>query len=90
MGKAKIRSPPTQAQQTGNGIAGSGIHGVFGSGVVCPSSDTSMYCQITKIFNLLIMLIFVAIICYVIYGLVSKKRGSQPTSFMFGGKMCKK
>ena len=38
----------------GGGILGSGIFGFFGTTIQCDSKDDSTYCNIMKIFNLLI------------------------------------
>ena len=51
----------------GSGIHGSGIHGFFGTGIMCPSSDTSMYCSVVKMFNLLMMGLFFFYLLYLAY-----------------------
>jgi hypothetical protein len=45
----------------------SGIFGMFGSVVHCDSNDTSFYCSMVKIINLLMMFIYIAAICYLLY-----------------------
>jgi len=49
------------------GIGGSGILGLFGTVVSCDADDDSLYCQIMKGFNLLIVLLFVVYILYFLY-----------------------
>jgi hypothetical protein len=48
----------------GGGIGGSGIYGGVGSGVVCDSKDTSMYCTFTKIVSVIMNLFIVGFIFY--------------------------
>jgi hypothetical protein len=53
---------------SGNGgILGSGIFGVFGTTIKCESTDNSIYCNIMKLFNLLIVLLVVVYILYIAY-----------------------
>jgi len=55
---------------SGNGgIMGSGIFGFFGTTIKCDSTDNSMYCNIMKLFNLLIVFIIVGYILYIAYTL---------------------
>lgn len=49
------------------GIMGSGVFGFFGTTIKCDSTDKSMYCQIMKLFNLLIVFFVVSIILYYAY-----------------------
>ena len=58
------------------GIGGSGIQGFIGTGVMCPSSDTSMYCSVVKMFNLLMMGLFFFYLLYLAYNYINlgKKR----------------
>lgn len=49
------------------GIMGSGIFGFFGTTIHCNSTDNSMYCNIMKLFNLLIILTVVFYIMYLAY-----------------------
>ena len=49
------------------GIGGSGILGLFGTVVNCDADDDSLYCQIMKGFNLLIVFLFVVYILYFLY-----------------------
>lgn len=50
--------------KSNGGVLGSGIFGVFGTTIQCASTDTSMYCSIMKLFNLLIIFLVVGIIAY--------------------------
>jgi hypothetical protein len=52
------------ARRRGGGIGGSGIYGGVGSGVVCDSKDTSMYCTFTKIVSVIMNLFIVGFILY--------------------------
>jgi hypothetical protein len=49
------------------GIMGSGVSGVVGTAIVCNSTDTSLYCQIMKLFNVLMVLLSFIFIGYMIY-----------------------
>ena len=51
----------------GGGILGSGIFGFFGTTIRCDSKDDSMYCNIMKWFNLLIVFFVVMYILYILY-----------------------
>ena len=51
----------------GGGVLGSGIFGVFGTTIRCDSKDDSTYCNIMKIFNLLIVFFVVIYILYIVY-----------------------
>jgi hypothetical protein len=51
----------------GGGILGSGIFGFFGTTIRCDSKDDSMYCNIMKWFNLLIVFFVVVYILYILY-----------------------
>jgi hypothetical protein len=53
----------------GGGILGSGIFGVFGTTIRCDSKDDSTYCNIMKLFNLLIVFFFFIYILYIVYGI---------------------
>ena len=46
------------------GIMGSGIFGFFGTTINCDSKDDSLYCNIMKLFNLLIVFF---VVCYFVY-----------------------
>ena len=62
------------------GIMGSGIFGMFGTVVQCKSDDESYYCQLSKLVNTIIMVLFLVAIMYFIYLFVTSRDG-------FGGKM---
>lgn len=51
----------------GGGILGSGIFGFFGTTIRCDSTDNSTYCNVMKLFNLLIVFFVVAYILYIVY-----------------------
>ena len=55
------------SSSSNGGIMGSGIFGVFGTTIRCDSKDDSLYCDIMKLFNLLIVLLFVCFIVYFVY-----------------------
>lgn len=50
------------------GVLGSGIFGIFGTTIKCDSKDDSMFCNIMKLFNLLVVFLIVAYILYFAYG----------------------
>lgn len=43
-----------------------GALGVFGTTVQCDAESTSTYCRIVKVFNLLMMLLFVAFLLWLL------------------------
>ena len=49
------------------GMLGSGIFGFFGTTIKCDATDTSIYCSIMKLFNLLIIFFVVSYILYFAY-----------------------
>lgn len=63
------------------GIMGSGIFGLFGTVIKCDSKDDSLYCNIMKVFNMLIVILVVCYILYFVYNYVLKpyvfKRGRR-------------
>ena len=63
----------------GGGVLGSGIFGIFGTTIKCDSKDDSMYCNIMKWFNLLIVFFVIMYILYMLYGIFiapsMRKRG---------------
>ena len=68
MAKLKMKTSNTNTSPMNNGgIMGSGIFGMFGSTVHCSANDNSFYCSITKIVNLIIMLLFIFTILYLLY-----------------------
>jgi hypothetical protein len=69
------------AKSSGNGgILGSGIFGMFGTVVNCSSTDQSIYCNIMKFFNLIIVagiILFIISFMYTTFirqAFISKKR----------------
>jgi hypothetical protein len=54
---------------SGGGILGSGIFGFFGTTIKCDSKDDSTFCNVMKLFNLLIVFFVVVYILYIVYGL---------------------
>lgn len=49
------------------GIMGSGIFGMFGTTIQCKSDDTSAFCTLSKIVNMIIMIGFLILVLYLIY-----------------------
>jgi hypothetical protein len=52
---------------SGGGIGGSGIFGLVGGTVQCPSSDTSLYCQFMKFMSVIVNIIMLMAILYFAY-----------------------
>jgi hypothetical protein len=65
MGKSTGGGSPSLPSN--GGILGSGIFGMFGSQVVCKGTDDTIYCNIMKMFNILLVVILVCVILYFIY-----------------------
>ena len=65
------------AKTSSGGVLGTGIFGFFGTTIKCDSTDTSMYCNIMKLFNLLIVFLVVFYILYVAYSFISRKKRSS-------------
>lgn len=61
----------------GSGIGGSGIFGFFGTTINCNASEKSMYCDIMKLFNLLIVALIVGYLGYIFYNYMKKSKGSR-------------
>lgn len=59
------------SQFTNGGIAGTGVFGMVGTTIRCDANDTSMYCNIMKFFNLLLVAGGVLFIIYIIYSFAS-------------------
>lgn len=54
------------------GRFGTGIFGLFGTVIKCDSKDESIYCNIMKLFNLLIViLVTIFIFTYIYYNFIS-------------------
>ena len=68
------------------GIGGSGIFGMFGTVVQCKSDDTSLYCSLAKLINVIFM---IAILGFIIYFLWTFFRGNTNQSGMTGGYISK-
>ena len=67
MGKmGKIRNSSGGGSSNG-GILGSGVFGMLGSQVVCKGTDDTIYCNIMKMFNVIMVVIMVCLILYFIY-----------------------
>ena len=58
----------------GSGIGGSGVHGLFGTVIQCKAEDASMYCNIMKMFNLLIVFLFMSYLAYIAYTFFGPKK----------------
>lgn len=71
MGLRSSRSSSSSSSSNG-GIMGSGVFGLFGSTVSCKSEDQSIYCQIVKLFNLLIIFFVILLVIMFVYNLVKK------------------
>ena len=61
----------------GSGIGGTGIFGFFGTTINCNSSEKSMYCDIMKLFNLLIVALIVSYLGYIFYSYMKKSKSSR-------------
>ena len=49
-----------------------GFFGGVGAHVGCSSDNTSFFCQLTKITSILTQIIFIGIVCYLIYFFIIK------------------
>jgi hypothetical protein len=49
------------------GILGSGVFGLFGTTIKCDATNNSLFCNIMKLFNILIVLFIVGYILYFAY-----------------------
>jgi hypothetical protein len=68
------------------GIGGSGIFGMFGTVVQCKADDTSLYCSLAKLINVIFMVAILGFIVYFIWTLI---RGNNTNSGMTGGYISK-
>ncbi len=66
------------------GIGGTGIFGLFGTVVQCSSTDTSLYCSLAKLINIIFMIL---ILCVVLYAIWSFLRGGMKLGEMKMGGM---
>jgi hypothetical protein len=62
---------------SGRGVFGSGVFGFFGTTIHCDATDTSIYCTIMKIFNIIIVFLIVSYFLYFAYMYF------MPSSFKF-------
>ena len=65
------RSSLGASNLSNGGVAGTGIFGMVGTTIRCDANDRSMYCNIMKFFNLLLVGFGVLVILYIIYTFVS-------------------
>lgn len=63
------RTSNRQIISNGGGMLGSGVFGSFGTTIRCDASDNSIFCNIMKIFQLLIVLFVVCFFIYLAYSL---------------------
>ena len=66
------------------GIGGTGIFGLFGTVVQCSSTDTSLYCSLAKLINVIFMIV---ILCFILYFIWSFLRGGMKMGGMKMGGM---
>jgi hypothetical protein len=67
---AKSNSKIAGGSNNNGGIMGSGIFGMFGTTIHCNSNEDSLYCNIMKLFNLLIVVFIVGSLLYMAYTFV--------------------
>ena len=95
MGKGvSVKAPSSMGN---GGIMGSGIFGMFGTVVQCKADDTSMYCSLAKMINIIIMIFIILLVLYIIYKAVSYFTGKKTSggvgpapSMMVGGWIARK
>lgn len=63
----RSRSSSNYNSSSNGGILGSGVFGHVGTTIRCDSEDKSIYCNIMKLFNLLIVVMSVLFIVYLAY-----------------------
>lgn len=76
MGRGRFR------MHNNGGIAGSGVFGLIGTTIRCDADDNSMYCNLMKLINAIIMILVLFYIGYIIYQLVMP----MSKSIKFGGR----
>jgi hypothetical protein len=54
---------------TGGGIMGTGVFGHFGSINQCPADNTSFFCQFSRIFSMIMMVLTLLFIVFILYTL---------------------
>lgn len=60
--------PSTRSRfSNGGGIGGTGIHAMFGSIVQCPVNDTSFFCSLTKLVQIIFMIGFLIFVVFLLY-----------------------
>ncbi len=59
------------SKRSSGGFLGTGVFGFFGTTIKCESTDTSLYCNIMKLFNLLIVFMVICYILYLAYGFIN-------------------
>jgi hypothetical protein len=65
------------AKSSGGGLFGSGIFGFLGTTIVCNATDTSMYCQIMKAVNIIILIASISLILYFLYLYLTNSMGKK-------------
>ncbi len=66
-GKISLKNNDNNITPNNGGIMGSGIFGMFGTTVRCDANDNSFFCSVSKLVNLIMMFLFLAIVIYLIY-----------------------
>jgi tetrahydromethanopterin S-methyltransferase subunit D len=66
-GKSAPAAPAAPVSMGNGGIMGSGIFGMFGTTIQCKAEDTSAFCTLSKIVNIIIMIGFILLILYLVY-----------------------
>jgi len=65
------------AKSSGVGMFGSGIFGFLGTTIVCNATDTSLYCQIMKGVNIVILIVSISLILYFLYLYLTNSMGKK-------------
>ena len=55
------------ASSGGGGIMNSGIFGLFSTTVHCKSEDSTIYCSLAKIINMILMVFILLVIVFIVY-----------------------
>lgn len=56
------------------GIGGSGVHGFFGTTIVCNSTDNSFYCSFMKLMQVSLWIVIICAILYYAYSFFRKRK----------------
>jgi hypothetical protein len=72
-----IKMAKGASSSTNGGILGSGVFGLFGTTIKCESTDDSYYCNIMKLFNLLVVIAIVLFVLYYAYLFMKNTRISN-------------